>query len=321
MFPSPHLESTSAWIHWLTVAHQDKPKDSGNAKTAWCHAHQPSSLEHQAKIWMKVGLVSQDGTQCHEEHKLFAWQATRAHVDGGGGAFRSPIRAIATLLPAGLVLNGNACTWPGAPSRSNMFQLFSWPLPGLGLHASQMWNQDCRFYNPLPLQWQDLQRLGCSRSWRDKKPETLWHIDWITSPSIWPRPTSFTSLLSTIFWVISPSCNCSAGYPGFCAGDRPVARCYCWCPGHLSEAQFLPLKCESVCCTIAMHPPHNHCPHLQKKRWENCCRTSLTCGALVLLKTAFPWCWPGANKGRETEQRILQHPKPANCKPGKIQSV
>ena len=111
--------------------------------------------------------------------------------------------------------------------------------------------------------------------------------------------------------LLWPSCH-AAGYPGFCARDRPVARFYFWCPGHLSEAQFLPLKCESVCCTIAMHPRHNHCPHLQKKRWENCCRTSLTCGALVLLKTAFPWCWPGANKGRETEQRILQHPKPAN---------
>ena len=70
---------------------------------------------------MKVGLVSQDLTGCHEEHKLFAWQATRAHVDSSGGAFRGPIRAIAALLPAGLVLNGNACMWPGAPSRFSCF--------------------------------------------------------------------------------------------------------------------------------------------------------------------------------------------------------
>ena len=74
-----------------------------------------------SKALVKIGLVSQDGTRCHEEHKLFAWQATRAHVDGSGGAFRSPIRAIAALLPAGLVLYGDACMWPGAPSHFNCF--------------------------------------------------------------------------------------------------------------------------------------------------------------------------------------------------------
>ena len=46
MFPSQRLNRTSVWIHWLTIAHQDKLKDLGNAKTAWCHAHQPSSLGH-----------------------------------------------------------------------------------------------------------------------------------------------------------------------------------------------------------------------------------------------------------------------------------
>ena len=68
-------------------------------------------------------------TGCHEEHKLFAWQATRAHVDSSGGAFRGPIRAIAALLPAGLVLNGNACVWPVRPAVSVVFMAASWPGP------------------------------------------------------------------------------------------------------------------------------------------------------------------------------------------------
>ena len=119
---------------------------------------------------VKIGLVSQDVTKStsrfdtkmketkgcsgNMQHasQRFAWQATRAHVDRSGIAFCGSLRAFAALLPAGLVLNGNACMWPGAPSRSNMFQVFSWLLPGLGLHASRMRNQDCRFYNPLPLQ-------------------------------------------------------------------------------------------------------------------------------------------------------------------------
>ena len=54
MFPSPRLGSTSVWIHWLTVAHQGKRRDSGNAMTVWCRVHQALSLGHQAKIRWKV---------------------------------------------------------------------------------------------------------------------------------------------------------------------------------------------------------------------------------------------------------------------------
>ena len=43
--------------------------------------------------------------------QLFAWQATRAHVDGSGVAFCGSVRAFAALLQAGLVLNCNACMW------------------------------------------------------------------------------------------------------------------------------------------------------------------------------------------------------------------
>ena len=89
--------------------------------------------------------------------------------------------------------------------------------------------------------------------------------------AIWHLPTSFTvspACWALFFQLLSPSCHV-AGYPGFCSGDRPVARFYFWCPGHLSEAQHL---IHSLCLsavkqcdiTIATHPPHSHCHHLQK---------------------------------------------------------
>ena len=63
--------------------------------------------------------------------QLFAWQATRAHVDGSGVAFCGSIRTFAALLPAGLVLNGNACMWQAGCTKpfSIVFMAASWPGP------------------------------------------------------------------------------------------------------------------------------------------------------------------------------------------------
>ena len=241
--------------------------------------------------------------------QLFAWHATRAHVDGSGVAFCGSIRAFAALLPAGLVLNGNACMWPDKQSRFNCFHgcFLAW---ACALHKCETkWAgfttcsilSDKTSKNWVAVDLVEIKNLS-------------WHYDTSIGskgspiPTTWPLPTSFTSLLSTFFWVISPSCI-AAGYPGFCAGDRPVAHFYLWCPGHLSEAHPRHNLCLSAVkqydSTITTHPQHCHCRHF-KRTWKNCCRPSLTCGALVLLKTAFPWCWSGSNEGRETKQWILQ---------------
>ena len=264
MFPSPRLNRTSVWIHWLTVPHQGKPKDLGNATTAWCRLHQPSSLGHQAKIQVKVGLVSQEVTKSmsrfdtkmkgkkvvevtcsmhrsslHGKQPGLMWTAVALHfaAPSGHSLHCCQLVLFSTVTPA--------CGKPGAPSR---FLLFSWLLPGLGLRASQMWNQDCRFYNPLHLQWQDLQKLGRSRSCRDK-PDTMTH----GLVAIWPLPTSSTSLLSTyehLFFIYFTKLHCCwisrllFRWPPSCALLLVVPWTSAW--GPTPEAQFMPFSCETV---------------------------------------------------------------------------